>query len=330
MKKLLALFLSAIMTLSCIMLCVGAEQKETSKLEYAGLISRRDKFDGYCKIRKSNTENTRDGLYWHKTLLCQYGNNFNDITHISRYLDPSITDGFVEQQYGKEPEKYQAFYNYFVPKADKTGLPELYYFIKYAEIPRPVIEKAMADFCADRKCEYADWAVDALYGSDERMIIETLMSPEYVIDMDKYNSGEPHIKWLTGIDGASFPKPIPNGSDFLTSPENIMQYPLEKLEGWGYSDGYWLDYYTFIDYMADWYYKDQNYGYGLTQVAYVIDILYREELDRRIDIYRSRVEGSPSTGDETASRAAVFTAGVVLAAAVPALILTAKRRREEN
>ncbi len=41
-------------------------------------------------------------------------------------------------------------------------------------------------------------------------------------------------------------------------------------------------------------------------------------------------DGSPETGDETASRAAVFTAGAVLAAVVPAMMLTVKRRREEN
>ncbi len=41
-------------------------------------------------------------------------------------------------------------------------------------------------------------------------------------------------------------------------------------------------------------------------------------------------DGSPNTGDVTAARAAVFTAGAVLAAAVPALILTVKHRREEE
>ncbi len=41
-------------------------------------------------------------------------------------------------------------------------------------------------------------------------------------------------------------------------------------------------------------------------------------------------DGSPETGDGTAARAAVFAAGAVLAAAVPALILTVKRRRKEK
>ncbi len=41
-------------------------------------------------------------------------------------------------------------------------------------------------------------------------------------------------------------------------------------------------------------------------------------------------DGSPETGDVTVARAAVFAAGAVLAAAVPALILTAKRRRKEK
>ena len=331
MKKMLALVLSAIMTLSCLMLCVGAEQNEISKLDYAGLISRRDKFDGYCTIAKSNTEDTRPGLYWHRILLRQYGNGFNDLDHIGRYLDPSIKDGYVDQENGKESAEYLAFYDYFVPQADKTGLPELYYFIKYAEIPRPAMEKAMAAFCADQKCKYADWAVDALYGSDERMIIETLMSPEYVIDMDKYKSGESQISWVHGLDGGvPFDKPFIGGFDFLTKPEVIMQYPLDKLEGWGYSDEYWLDYYTFIDYIADWYHKDYNYGWGLTgDVATVADRC-RAELDRRIDIYRARVGGSPDTGDGTAARVALFAAGAVIAAAVPALVLTVKRRREEE
>ncbi len=39
---------------------------------------------------------------------------------------------------------------------------------------------------------------------------------------------------------------------------------------------------------------------------------------------------SPETGDGTVARAAVFAVGAALAAAVPALILTAKRRREEK
>ncbi len=41
-------------------------------------------------------------------------------------------------------------------------------------------------------------------------------------------------------------------------------------------------------------------------------------------------EYSPETGDGTAARAAVFAAGAVLAAAVPALMLASKRRREET
>ncbi len=41
-------------------------------------------------------------------------------------------------------------------------------------------------------------------------------------------------------------------------------------------------------------------------------------------------EDSPETVDGTAARAAVFAAGAVLAAAVPALIMTVKHRREEN
>ncbi len=41
-------------------------------------------------------------------------------------------------------------------------------------------------------------------------------------------------------------------------------------------------------------------------------------------------DGSPETGDGTSARVAVFTAGAVLAAAVPALILTVKHRRKEK
>ncbi len=41
-------------------------------------------------------------------------------------------------------------------------------------------------------------------------------------------------------------------------------------------------------------------------------------------------DGSPETGNGTAARAAVFAVGAVLAAAVPALIMTAKRRRKEK
>ncbi len=44
----------------------------------------------------------------------------------------------------------------------------------------------------------------------------------------------------------------------------------------------------------------------------------------------ARGETSPETGDGTAARAAVFTVGAVLAAAVPALILTVKHRRKEK
>ncbi len=41
-------------------------------------------------------------------------------------------------------------------------------------------------------------------------------------------------------------------------------------------------------------------------------------------------DGSPETGDVTAARAAVFNAGALLAAVVPALMLTVKHRRKEE
>ncbi len=46
--------------------------------------------------------------------------------------------------------------------------------------------------------------------------------------------------------------------------------------------------------------------------------------------YKDHPAQAPATGDETAARAAVFAAGAVLAAVVPALILTVKRRRKEK
>lgn len=54
------------------------------------------------------------------------------------------------------------------------------------------------------------------------------------------------------------------------------------------------------------------------------------EIARRLAIYAQRLGKSPDTGDEKGERSVMFAAGAVVAAAVPAAILTLTRKRRKD
>ncbi len=302
MKKLLALFLSAIMTLSCLMLCVGADQNAAESSDPVVLISRMEKYEKY------NHSIYRRGSKGYSREYCDF-----DILW------------YTSQKFSLPKD----FYEYFVPEAIKNGMPKLFHITKYYNYTRDTFDKAIRQFLADRGAPYTSTITDAIYSGNDRTVIETLMFPDQVLDMDIYNSTGPKARDISKLSevgdiGADYP--------MLRTPNEIVNEPLEKLDGWGYSDKYWLDYYDYIQYLNNKYptSHDAYLANDVTGSAAILDDEGRAELSRRIDIYRSRVEGSPSTGDGTASRAAVFTAGAVLAAAIPALILTVKHRKKEE
>lgn len=55
---------------------------------------------------------------------------------------------------------------------------------------------------------------------------------------------------------------------------------------------------------------------------------HEAEFNRRLAIYAERVGKSPSTGDTSGTRAVIFTSVAALAA-IPAAVLTFRRRRED-
>ncbi len=296
MIKIISIFISAIMTLSCLILCIGADQNAAESSDPVVLISRMEKYEKY-----------QSSIFWRgKAIFKQYGNCGNIGTYISEeYISDS--DGYEE---------------YYRSEVFKTGLPRIFYWTKYYHISRDIFDKAIRQYFADNGVPYTSSFTDAIFSGNDRTAMEAFLFPEYVIDMDVYNSSEPKARDVSLIsDQWNF-----IDHPMMRDPGEIIEEPLAKLDGWGYSDAYWLDYYEFIRYLNN---SEADSEDGIACSANLVEEEI-VELDRRIAIYRARVGNSPETGDGTVARAAVFAAGAVLAAAVPSLILTVKHRRKEK
>ncbi len=296
MIKIISIFISAIMTLSCLMLCVGADQNAAECSDPVVLISRMEKYEKY-----QSSMFRRGKIYFR-----DYG-------------------GFPVSKYASQVDPVpDECYEYYKSEAIQNGLPDTFLVTKYYNYSRDTFDKAIRQHFSENGVPYTSVFTDAIFSGNDRTVIETFMFPDSVLDMDMYNSTEPKARDLTLISSD-----ILIGVDYpmLKCPSDIIREPLEKLDGWGYSDAYWLDYYEFIRYFNNY---EPEWEDRIACSAHFGAEEYIVELDRRIDIYRARVGSSPETGDETVARAAVFAAGAVLAAAVPALILTVKHRRKEK
>ena len=259
-----------------------------------------------------------------------YGYSAN-VTSIARFLDADLRDKYFSYDSDssnvewKSPEEEEKFDAYFIPEVQKSGLPQSYYFIKYSGMTREQARKCISQRQSSFGEYYDDRLADGFFAQDTRTVIETYMSPDAVINMDKYNSDDPKYKFVQSErygDRWLY-------SGFMSYSDEILETPIEKLDKWNYSDEYWYDYYSFLKYVSDRY--DSGDDTFWVQGAYIAAGAVRShetEFNRRLAIYAERVGKSPSTGDTSGTRAVIFTSAAALAA-IPAAVLTFRRKRED-
>ena len=319
MKKFFALLVAVLTVLP--LLAFGASANDTvspAKLDYAGLISRIEKVEKYP-------------YEWsYKVFMPTYGYSASIIS-IARFLDADLRDKYFSYESGsayavwKSTEEEEKFDAYFIPEVQKNGLPSSYYFIKYSGMTREQARKCISQFQSSSGRYYDDRLADGFFAQDTRTVIETYMSPDAVINMDKYNSDDPKYKFVQSErygDRWLY-------SGFMSYSDEILETPLEKLDKWNYSDEYWYDYYSSLKYVSD---RCNSEGDSFWELgAYISAGTVRNheaEFNRRLAIYAERVGKSPSTGDTSGTRAVIFTSAAALAA-IPAAVLTFRRKRED-
>lgn len=223
------------------------------KYDYVGLISRRDKYDKYV-LEPGEKYSGNDRMWYHKVFIDVYS-HASSFKCVAMYLDSSVRKlYFEESDPGDQIPKWinseaeEKFQEYYRTEAAKSGLPQLYYFIQYAGITREQATESMKKYFSStvwcKQYPYADWMIDALYSGDNRVMIETYLSPELVVDMETYLSGKPKFVYV-------YNELIDNLWEYtiFKRPDDIIKTPLETLDTWNYSDEYWYDYYSFIDYL---------------------------------------------------------------------------------
>ena len=301
------------------------------KYDYVGLISRRDKYVKYILEPIERTPEY-EGMWYHRVFIDVYS-HASSFESVAMYLDSSVRKLYFEESApGNQMPKWinaeaeEKFQEYYRTEAAKSGLPQLYYFIQYAGITREQATESMKKYFSSTTAfcnyPYADWMIDALYSGDNRVMIETYLSPELVLNTSVYMSDEPKY---------SFVKNEAEGDHWLYSadmymtPYWIIKTPLETLDTWNYSDEYWYDYYSFIDYLNR---ERSEARDSIAMMGHLDSPEQKAELARRLAIYAERVGKSPSTGDTSGTRAVIFTSAAALAA-IPAAVLTFRRRRED-
>lgn len=319
MKKFIALLAAVLIVLP--LLAFGASANDTAssaKFDYAGLISRIEKVEKYP-------------YEWsYKVFMPTYGYSASIIS-IARFLDADLRDKYFSYESGsayavwKSTEEKEKFDAYFIPEVQKSGLPSSYYFIKYSGMTREQARKCISQFQSSSGRYYDDRLADGFFAQDTRTVIETYMSPDAVINMDKYNSDDPKYKFIQSEEYGD----MWLYSDFISYSDEILETPLEKLDKWNYSDEYWYDYYSFLKYVSD---RCNSEGDSFWELGAYISAgavrSHEAEFNRRLAIYAERVGKSPSTGDTSGTRAVIFTSAAALAA-IPAAILTFRRKRED-
>lgn len=330
LKKIISLLIAATCLVSLFVTPIlAADTTESSGgLDYVGLISRRDKYDNYCNIGAGT-------LWSHKVFMRFYAGWLDDTTDIATYLDPSIRDLYytADSERGsmkwKDDKTQNDFIEYYRTEAAKGGCPQSYYFVKYANISRDACEASLKKHAEAVGFKYGSWMCDGFYADDIRATIETYMSPEAVIDMDVYNSGAERYRYVDH----GFNSEIGSAWDyvgFIKFPSQIIKMSLDVLDGWGYSDEYWYDYYSFVQYIGSCFEQsgDVNDSIGMNS-CFKSDSPEYAELDRRLEIYAERVGKSPATGDD-ARRAVVAVGTAALAALIPAVIGFVELRRKKH
>ena len=299
------------------------------KYDYVGLISRRDKYVKYI-LEPIERAPEYEGMWYHRVFIDVYS-HASSFKSVATYLDSSVRKLYFEESApGNQIPKWinaeaeEKFLEYYRTEAAKSGLPQLYYFIQYAGITREQATESMKKYFSStvtrKQYPYADWMIDALYCGDNRVTIETYLSPDLVVDMEVYLSGKPKFAYIDN-------DLVDNFWDYtiFRKPDDIIKTPLETLDTWNYSDEYWYDYYSFIDYLN----RERSDAIdSIAMLGYLGSPEKKAELARRLAIYAERVGKSPSTGDTSGTRVVIFTSAAALAA-IPAAVLTFRRKRED-
>lgn len=272
------------------------------------------------------------------TTLRRYSSVFDMVffQHIGKCLSEDIQNKyFAPYSSGaklefKDDATEADFEKFEVEKQKKTGLPRAYCFVKYANISKDEFEKAMIKYADSKGMDYVPWMTDGFYSDDARVLIETYMSPEMVLDIDMYYSDQPKLEYheVTADYGVGYTTSYWDYTRFLKFPMDILGMSVEQLDGWGYSDEYWFDYYSFLSYLAAY---DASGAYDESSIAMNsvrVNTPEYAELNRRLEIYAARVGKSPATGDD-ARRAVVLICTAAFTALIPAVLSIAGSRRKK-
>ena len=204
------------------------------KYDYVGLISRRDKYVKYI-LEPIERAPEYEGMWYHRVFIDVYS-HASSFKSVATYLDSSVRKLYFEESApGNQIPKWinaeaeEKFLEYYRTEAAKSGLPQLYYFIQYAGITREQATESMKKYFSStvtrKQYPYADWMIDALYCGDNRVTIETYLSPDLVVDMEVYLSGKPKFAYIDN-------DLVDNFWDYtiFRKPDDIIKTPLETLD----------------------------------------------------------------------------------------------------
>ena len=312
MKKAIATLLVSILLLSALPFGVsaGGVRETAGKRDYAGLISRKDKYELYV------SGSDESGLWGHHVYQKQYGGIFGYPALLIRYMDEATVGKYYADDYLKNTTPlYDEFMKYYKTEAEKTRMPDFYYFVLFENVNREQFEKAMKKVFELLDLPYGDWVADAVYSNDPDVLKDTFLSPELVVNTDFQDSTSTETQY----EGMGLLCPWPG---------EVINIPLTVLDGWNYSDEYWLDYYQFVALMTDIRLRKGCVDSVVTSGGVGEDGI--SELARRLALYSERVGKSPDTGDAGGARVAFLAATTVLAAIIPAGVLTVWRRRNRK
>ena len=296
---------------------------DPAKLEYAGLVSRNDKFLSYMQGGYFTWSYKGAPVYCHSAYYycLEYLYPRDKYKNVNEYLTAE----------GKEISDF--YYTEFL----KTGMPLVYYYVRKYDIPRAEFESLFRDYIISRTEEgplgdkrfSLDEAVkifaDAIYSDDGRVAMETFLEPGLVINPVAFASDTPKAEKFISYQHDNEEMWMMR-KDLFVSYGYVLDASVETLETWNYSDEYWYDYYSFLTFAAK--YGESPYG---NDYAYISESDEDSaEIARRLAIYAQRLGKSPDTGDEKGERAVMFAAGAVVAAAVPAAIVTLARKRRKD
>lgn len=315
MKRQLLLILTIVLLCTIIInsaILASAAENTADKLDYVGLLTRMEKF-------QINLD-TNDGWWNHRVLMTLYPKVIEPIS-----FPPTVSNPCSDYL---SDDEYKLISGIFNAQGAETGFPFAYYYVRGQKITRADFEKSLS---VKSGGGYASTIAEAVYSEDARVILETLMSPEIIVNPLAYASDDVAKRYEADFEQLyGYNLFVYNFEDVFIRPIDLIRIPLETLETWNYSDEYWYDYYSFIDYLNE---VDNSEKYSSTVIVSASMRNLPEEkaeLDRRVELYANRVANA-ETGDDSAVRAVFLATAAVVCAVIPATVAIAtKRRRRED